>query len=290
MKRGLAVPFRGSYILLVLAAWLAGWIPLLVEQGTAAEEGSRSHHMTHVPALAESVQAPQDWISEKTGATLPLEALFHDEQGGMVRLGQLINRPTLLLPVYYTCPSICSFDLANLAETVRRLNERGQGDYQVVTLSFNSEETPEIARAAKANYTPLLGENFSGKRWAFLTGDAVNIHRVTEAIGYRFVRQNDGIFLHPSALVAVDKNGRIIKYIYGSFISGDVELALQEAVEGRPATSIKRLLSFCFPANPRQNALVLRVLKIGSLAVLIAGGLWLIRLLRKKNPPQSPST
>ena len=82
----------------------------------------------------------------------------------------------------------------------------------MLSLSFNTEDTPEIARRAKPNYTHLLGEGFPEERWTFLTGNEANILKVTEAIGYHFQRTSDGIFIHPSALVAVDKKGQIIKY------------------------------------------------------------------------------
>ncbi|MDD2463775.1 MAG: SCO family protein [Desulfobulbus sp.] len=273
-------------MLFVLSACLVS----MVGQGRAEEQNRRLPFDEEAAASANALQAPQDWIEEKTGGYLPLEALFVDEQGREVHLGQLIDRPTLLLPVYYTCPSICSFDLANLADSIRRLQYDEPTGFRVLSLSFNSEDTSTIAAAAKPNYTHLLSGRLPEQRWSFLTGSDENIRKVTQAIGYRFQRNSEGIFVHPSALIAVDKKGQIIKYIYGSFIPGDVELALKEAAEGRPSTSIRRLLAFCFPANPRQNAVVLNVLKIASAAVLIGGGFWLARLLRKKNPPQLPPT
>ena len=111
-----------------------------------------------------SYYAPRDWIDEKAGGYLPLEATFVDEQGHAVNLGQLIDRPTLLLPVYYTCPSICSFDLANLAETIRRLKYEGENGFRVLTLSFNTEDTPEVARRTKPNYIHMLGDGFPEER------------------------------------------------------------------------------------------------------------------------------
>ncbi|MBM9613637.1 SCO family protein [Desulfobulbus rhabdoformis] len=263
-------------ILLVL---LLGFIWTLPAGG---EEDSPFHGQQAAVSGIDQLQAPRDWVEEKTGAYLPLDSFFYDEEGRRVRLGQLIDRPTLLLPVYYTCPSICSFDQANLADTIRRLSKKGVHGFHVLSLSFDEEETPEIARQAKPNYTHLFQDDFPEENWTFLTGDKGNIRRVTDAIGYRFARQSDGVFLHPSALVAVAKDGQIIKYVYGAFIPGDVELALKEAAEGRPSTSIRRLLAFCFPANPRQNALVFKILKVASGVVLVGGGIWLFRLLRKK--------
>lgn len=276
---------RAVLSLVIVAAWLV----LVTVNGEAGEQ-SRLTQNDQAAASMDDLRAPKEWMTEHSGGSLPLEAVFVDEQGRKVSLKELIDRPTLLLPVYFTCPSICSFDLANLATTIGRLTYHGEVGFRVVSLSFNTEDTPERARAAKTNYTHLLGNRLPPERWTFLTGEEAQILKVTQAIGYRFQRTDEGIFIHPSALVAVDKNGQIIKYIYGSFIPGDVDLALQEAAEGRPATSIRRVLAFCFPANPRQNAFVLQGLKIASVAVLIGGGLWLARLLRKRNiPPLPPS-
>jgi protein SCO1/2 len=175
--------------------------------------------------------------------------------------------------------------LANLAEAVRRVRFDQEGGYRVITLSFNAEETPRNAAAARPNFTHFLPEGFPEDHWRFLTGDPKNIRKVTEAIGYTFKRQKDGIFLHPSAMVALDKNGQIIKYLYGSFIAGDVELALNEAYRSTPASSIRRFLAFCLPGNPRQSAQVLVLMQYASATVLVVGGFVLVRFLRKKNIP-----
>jgi len=268
-------------VLPILVLLLTGVMSTPCPAGAVEDRQSTATAQPAAP-VESALSVPRDWILEKTGQFLPLQATFFDEQGRKVVLGELIDQPTLLLPVYYTCPSLCSFDLANLAETLRRLDSLGEKGFRVLALSFNTEDTPAIARATKPNYTHLLDAGFSEERWRFLTGDEANIMQVTEAIGYRFQRQRDGVFIHPSALVAIDRNGQIIKYIYGSFIPGDVALALKEAAESRPATSIRRLLAFCFPANPRQDAVVLNIMKIASLAVLVAGAIWLAFLLRRK--------
>jgi len=227
-------------------------------------------------------------LRERTGDFLPLDAAFKNERGATVTLRQLIDRPTLLLPTYYRCPTSCSFDLANLADAVRR-SSHAAGSFRIVSLSFNAEETAETAAAVRPNYTQLLAKTFPEDAWVFLTGDQVNIRKVTHAIGYTFKKKDDLTFIHPSALVVLDKDGRIIKYVYGAFIPGDVDLALAEAAKGTPATSIHRFLSFCFPANPRQNQQVLAYFKMGAAMVLLIGGICFLLFLRRKNPNQPTS-
>lgn len=224
---------------------------------------------------------PEDWITEKTGDYLPLEATFLNEYGKSVTLGELIDRPTLLLPVYYYCPKACSFDMANLADAVAKTT-RQPGGFRVITMSFNEQETPEVATIAKPNYTALLGKDFPDENWSFLTGNVENIKLVTNAIGYSFKKQADLSYIHPSAMVALSEEGRIIKYVYGSFLSGDVDLALAEAAKGTPATSIRRFLAFCFNYSPKQNQKIFTLLKLGTITVLGVGGIFFMFFLFRK--------
>lgn len=233
--------------------------------------------------------SPGLWVEEKTGEFVPLDTVFRNERGETVSLRQLIDRPTLLLPIYYRCPTGCSFELANLAEAIRR-SRHDIDSFQVLSLSFDASETPSTAAEVRPNYTQLLPKDFPPDAWPFLTGDEDSILRLTGSIGYRFQKKDDSTFIHASALIVLDREGRIIKYVYGSFIPGDVDLALAEAARGTPATSIRRLLAFCFPANPRQTQHIMNYLKMGSGAVLLVSGLCFFLFLRRKKTDQSPFT
>jgi protein SCO1 len=255
------------------------------------KDGPGQHHDIGNQATQEAlpaVAAPEEWVREKTGDMLPLDTFFRNEQGEAVSLRQLVDRPTLLLPVYYLCPTACSFDLANLADAVRR-SSHAAGSFRVITLSFDPRETAETAALARPNYTALLPPAFPVDAWAFLTGDQDSILKVTDAIGYRFKRRDDRTFIHPSAMAVLAQDGQIIKYVYGSFIPGDVDLALAEAAKGTPATSIRRLLAFCLSADPRQNKQVFELLKAGTVLLLAAGAGFLFFFLRRKMPAPPPS-
>jgi protein SCO1 len=252
----------------------------------APQEGSQAE-TPQVPEVAEVV-APGEWVQEKTGDIVPLDAFFKNEQGETVTLRQLIDRPTLLLPIYYSCPTGCSFELANLADAIRR-SRHAPDSFRVISLSFNADETPETAATVKPNYTQLLGKDFPQSNWVFLTGDTDNIFKLTQSMGYTFIKKDEFTYIHPSALIVLDNEGQIIKYVYGSFIPGDVDLALSEAAKGAPTSSIHRLLAFCFPSNPRQNQQVLAYFKMGTAAVLLVGGLWFLLFLRRKKSDQPHS-
>ncbi|MBT8359867.1 MAG: SCO family protein [Deltaproteobacteria bacterium] len=231
------------------------------------------------------------FIEEQTGALLPLKSQFFDESGNAVTLGELIDKPTVLLPNYFYCPNSCSFNLANLASAVNRMKMTAGKDYRLIALSFNDKDTPADARDAKQNYIKLLYDEFPTDQWSFVTGTKENISAVLDTIGYAFKPVEDGTFIHPSALVTIAEDGKIIKYVYGSFIPGDVEMALSEATKGKPAISVKRLLNYCFNYDPEKNKTFFQTTKI--VALLVFGSLiafFFLKILRRKDAGDTSGT
>lgn len=217
-----------------------------------------------VLAIADQ-EAGKDWVQEKTGQLLPLDHDFIDADGQVVNLGSFIDRPTIILPIYFYCPSICSKNLASLAVALNRLNYSPGEDYRVVALSFSETETAENARRAKQNYLKLLYDGFPADQWKFLVGSKESIKAVTDAIGYRFQRTENQIYIHPSALVIVDKDGKIIRYVYGGFLPGDIDMAIAGAEQGTVVLSVKRFLDFCFNSDPDANRSFINGVKIAVL-------------------------
>lgn len=224
------------------------------------------------------------WVDEQTGAFLPLDVSFTDENGNDVTLGSLIDKPTILLPIYFYCPNSCSTNLANLASAMNRMKMTPGKDYRAIALSFNDKDTIKDARDAKGNYLKLLYDGFPTDQWSFITGSKENISKVLGVIGYTYKPLDDGTFIHPSALVTVAENGLVIKYVYGNFIPGDVEIALAEAESGVPALSVKRLLNFCFNYDPDKNKTLFQVVKVVVLVIFGAlVALFFIKFLKRRD-------
>jgi protein SCO1/2 len=223
----------------------------------------------------------QDWIKEKTGGYVPLEVEFTDSTGKSAPLRALINRPTLILPIYFYCPNSCSLNLSYLAAAIKASTFKPGIDFQVIAFSFNADEKIEDAGNAKRNYLKQLPDNFPADAWSFLVGSKESIQAVTDALGYTFKRMPNGIFVHPSALAVLSSEGRVIKYVYGSFLPGDVDMALQEAKEGRPSLSVKRFLNYCFNNDSGKSQAFLQNLKYGvMIGFVVLGGLFLLFLRR----------
>ena len=230
------------------------------------------------------------WVDEQNGQYLPLEAVFNDENGLSLTLGEIIDKPTLLLPIYFYCPSSCSLNLMNLANSVKRSSLKPGKDFKIIAFSFNEEEDEENARVAKRNYLRLLPDDFSEDNWKFLTGSKENIDKVTEAIGYQFKPIEDGTFIHPSALVVAAEDGMIIKYVYGSFVTGDVDMAILEAQKGTPGVSVKRLLAYCFNYDPEKSRTFFQNVKIGGLIGFGMLGLLFFAYVRKAGKNKNSSS
>ncbi len=213
--------------------------------------------------IAEKNSTDGQWIEEKTGQYLPLDLEFIDEMGKPIRLQEIIDRPTIFLPIYFYCPNICSKNLANLAIALNSLSIAPEKDFRVIALSFNEAESYEDAARAKKNYLKIVGDSFPSHAWRFLTGSRDNIKKATDSVGFRFKKIDDETFIHPAALMTIAGDGKIIRYVYGSFLAGDIDMGLADAASGRPSMSVKRLLAFCFNYDPDKNKSVFKLVKIG---------------------------
>src|SRR6185369_1482271 len=106
-----------------------------------------------------------------------------------VRLAELINGPTLILPVYYCCTNVCYNLQWQLAQVLPRIKNRPGEEYRVISISFDEHDSPELAAKFKRVYLAAMHAPFPENGWRFLTGDATAIKGLTDAAGYSFQRR-----------------------------------------------------------------------------------------------------
>lgn len=226
-------------------------------------------------------------LDEKLGHSIPADATFLDENGKRVNLKALVDKPTIVAPVYLHCMHECPMLLTGLAEALGKMDLVQPGrDYRVIALSFDETDTPAIAAEKKKNYLKAVGRPFPESDWTFLTGDAANIRKFTESIGFRFQRDGEHDFSHPIVLVVVAPGGKIVRYLYGtSFLPFEVTMALTEAAQGRVGTTAQKVLQYCFSYDPLKKSYVFNILKVtGTVMVLFVGSFlaWLLITTKKK--------
>lgn len=210
-------------------------------------------------------------VEERLGESVALDAVFTDSTGRKVTLRQIFDKPVVLLPIYFMCPSVCNTLQADLADALNSVGQVPGEEFNIISLSFSDDETYDYARTSKQNYANLLKRNINLNNWYYLTGDMENIRKVTDSLGYYFIKKEPNVYVHPSALVVLAQNGMIARYLYGpDFLPFDLGMAVSEAQKGEVGLSIKRgVLSFCFDYDPENKTYVFKMFRITGTAVLI---------------------
>lgn len=218
-------------------------------------------------------------INEQPGRKIPLGITFRDEEGKPVRLADLITGPTIILPVYYSCTNVCYNLQWGLAKALPRIRSKPDEEYRVISISFDENDTPELAAKFKRVYLSAMHFSFPESGWRFLTGDAANIKAVTDAVGFSFQRRGRD-FLHPVASIVVAGDGTIVRYLYGtSFLPKDLALALVEARVGKSGAAVRKTLEYCFSYDPQQKTYVFNLLRVSATAVILCAGGFLFFLV-----------
>src|ERR1700686_460649 len=120
-------------------------------------------------------------IDQRLGERIPLELEFRDENGTPVRLGDFFGKkPVILTLVYYTCPMLCNQVLNGLTSGLDVVSFDIGKDFEVVTVSFDPREKPELARDKKETYIQWYKRPGAAAGWHFLTGDKASIDQLTE--------------------------------------------------------------------------------------------------------------
>ncbi|MDQ7836464.1 MAG: SCO family protein [Humidesulfovibrio sp.] len=258
----------------------AGWAA-----GNALAHNETNDHTTGSPAEASAsagapagaggpqAAAPKVGVTEHLGQQADLDAVFAGEDGTKLRLGDLVTMPTLLVPVYFSCPNECNVLLGTLTKTLPQVGLEPGRDYQVLAVSFNDQDTPATATKRKGDFLNAAG-GFPPQAWRFLTGDELNIRRLMDSIGFGFRRQGDD-FVHTVVLVALSPTGKITRYLYGiKPLPFDLAMAATEAAGGRTGLSIQRAVAMCYTYDPQGRRYVFDIMKVTGAGVLAALGLF----------------
>ncbi|QTH17028.1 SCO family protein [Pseudomonas corrugata] len=215
-------------------------------------------------------------IEQRTGARIPLETGFTDQDGRVVRLGELLQgRPVLLAPVYFTCPNVCGAQLATLFQVLASVGYRVGKDYDVIAYSFNPDETPANARVERDKLGKQWPQLIDAPGVHFLVGDEAAAKALSNAIGFRY-RYDPAIrqYAHVSAVGVLTSQGQLSRWLYGlGYQATDLRLAITEAGRGQVGSLGDRLLLLCYHYDPKTggyDSLVMGALRVGGLATVFA--------------------
>ena len=235
---------------------------------------------TRVLLYAQAPAKTNVGIDEKLGGQVALNAPLKDENGNFVTLRQLIDKPTILTLNYFRCAGICTPLLNGLQKTLDSLELEPGKQFQVITISFDPTDTPDVARQKRINYLAQMTRPYPPAAWRFLTGEAQNIKMVTNSVGFNYIADGDQ-FIHAGAIIVLSPKGKVSRYMYGiSFLPADLKLAIQEASRGISNPTIARVLSYCYSYDPKQDAYVFSITRVVGGVMLVIVAIVVILLIR----------
>jgi protein SCO1/2 len=209
-----------------------------------------------LPNVLQKVQ-----VTQHLNAQLPLNAQFVDDTGAPVTLAQYFDgkHPAIVTTVYYDCPMLCSEEMDGLTSALEMVHLVPGKDFQVVLISIDPSETPQLAAQKKAFYLKRYGHPETAAGWHFLTGQKPAIDAVTSAIGFGYVRVPgpDGRltqFAHASSIQIATPQGRLAQYYLGvEYSPKDVLLGLIDASGNKIGSPVANILTYCYHYDPQNN-------------------------------------
>ena len=241
-----------------------------------------------VPIFSQTPEPPEVGVDEKLGEYVPLDIKFYDEYGKTIDLAELVKgKPTIISLVYYRCPGICSPLMSGLGAVLDEIDLETGKDFNTLTISFDPGEDYILAAEKKKNYFATFRKRaVSEDSWRFLTADSINVKKITEAVGFKYIKQ-DNDFVHSGVLTVISPDGKITRYLYGiDFLPFDVKMALIEASQGKVGTTISKIVKLCYSYDPDGRRYTLNITRVAGASILFVISIFAVALFitkKKKN-------
>src|SRR5882762_2670571 len=286
MKIGRTI--RGGWQAATLCCALLG-APLFGQVSSYGDKQSGDNSGDQLPQVLQKVG-----VSQHLNQQLPLGASFIDETGKTVTLGDYFGkRPAVLAMVYFNCPMLCSEELDGLTQALTMVHLDPDKDFDVIVVSIDPTDTPEVAAKKKALYTRRYARPGTEGGWHFLTGQQAAIDAVTQAVGFGYTKVPgpDGKlnqFAHASAIQLVTPEGKVAQYYLGvEYSPKDMLLGLIEASGNKIGSPVANILTYCYHYDPQTNKQSLRVARVvqvgGMITVAGLGGFMFLMFRRDVN-------
>ncbi|HEV7550939.1 MAG TPA: SCO family protein [Candidatus Angelobacter sp.] len=273
---------NSKWMLVTLAA-LALSVPVF---GQGMSQGMMSPPATMRPPGLKNVG-----IQQNLNTQIPADLSFRDEYGNTVKLGDYFGKkPIILSLVYYQCTMLCGEVLNGLDTALRVLKFDVGKEFDVLTVSFDPKDTPEVATIKKAEYLKRYKRPGAENGWHFLTGQQPAIDALTKAAGFQYQYDpKSEQFAHSTAIMILTPEGKIAQYYYGvEYAPKDLRLGLIQASNHKIGTVVDEVLLYCYHYDPntgKYGAAIFSILRLSGAATVLIMGVFLGILIRRGSPP-----
>jgi len=234
-------------------------------------------------------------ITQKLNTQITLDGEFRDETGKTVRLGDYFGkRPVVMSLVYYQCKILCPEEIDGLVSALMMVKFVPGKDFDVVFVSIDPTETPEIAAKEKALYLRRYGHPETAAGWHFLTGQPPaaqqTIDKLADAVGFGYVKMAgpDGKvnqYAHASAIEILTADGTLAQYYLGvEYPPNNLRMGLVEASEGKIGSPVDAILTYCYRYDPklhRYSLVIARVVQLSGLVMVFGLGSYMTIMFRR---------
>ncbi len=262
-------------------------LALHAQVSSYGDKAQGASHGDELPTVLQKVQ-----VNQHLNQQLSLSAPFTDETGKAVTLGDYFDgkHPAVLALVYYNCPMLCSEEMDGLTSSLEMVRLRPGQDFQIIVVSIDPSEGPQLAAKNKAFYLKRYGHPETAAGWHFLTGPQTSIDPLTQAVGFGYVKVPgpDGRltqFAHASSIELLTPQGRIAQYYLGvEYSPKDILLGLIDASGNKIGSPVANILTYCYHYDPQTNRhslIVARVVQVAGMLTLLALGSFLFIMFRR---------
>jgi protein SCO1 len=240
---------------------------------------------------------PDIRFDQRVNNQIPLDCTFRDETGKTVALKNYFHakKPVILVMPFFKCMSGCTLELKGMAAAFNQMNYKVGDDFEVLTVSINPKEGPDIAAKQKTVYLQMYHGKGGAAGWHFLTGTHDNIRALATSVGFKYVENLDTEqFGHATGIVVLTPDGKAYRYFYGSEYSPrELRMALNEASNNNLGTVFEQLLQLCYhydPTTGHYGLVIQRVLVGAGMATvfILASSIMLMLRWEKKYPRSMP--
>ncbi|NKB25749.1 MAG: SCO family protein [Kiritimatiellae bacterium] len=228
-------------------------------------------------------------FQQKLDSQVPLDLFFRDETGEKIQLQDYFkqDKPLILSLVYYECPMLCTLVLNGLVDCLKQVPFSVGKEFNVLTVSFNHEETHVLGNAKRNTYLADYNRTDAKQGWHFLVGEKEPIAALAKSVGFRYKYDpKTDEYAHRSGIIVLTPQGKVSKYFPGAqYEPKDVRLGLVEASDNKIGSLVDKIFLLCYHYDPsigRYGLVISRVINIGCGITVFALGLSIFILFKRE--------